>query len=267
MHNFFERDSAFKMGKMLMLLAFIAILYIGMKFLNEVKTYSTIGTMPMQTTIDVAGSGEASAVPDIATINFSVEAQGKTVEIAQNLMNTKVNQALAFLKNSNIDSKDIQTTNYNAYPEYSNQCIGMYPCVMKPNDAPQIVGYKVNENVTVKIRAVDTAGKIVDGLGASGITGISGPDFSVDKPEKMVAEAKQKAIDDAKEKAEVLAKQLGLHLGKIVRFSGDQGGTPMPMMYAQKSMDSMGGSVSSSASLQTGQNKYNANVVITYEVY
>ena len=265
MQNFFDKDDSFRLGKILMFLGLFLALYFMMKFVNEVKTFQTIGSLPTQTTIDVAGNGEVTAVPDIATINFNVEASGKTVEVAQNLMNEKMNKAIDFLKTSNIDSKDIQTTNYNAYPEYSNPCGGGMYCPISSNNTPQIIGYKANENVSVKIRAIDTAGKIVDGLGAAGISGISGPSFSVDKIDAVKSDAKQKAIDDAKAKAELLAKQLGVHLGKIVRFT-DQGNNPVPMMYSAKAMDAASGG-GSPTNIQTGENKYVSDVVITYEIY
>lgn len=253
------------MGKMLTLVVIFLSLYLAMKFVNEVKTYSTIGETPSQTTIDVSGNGDASATPDIATISFTVEAQGKTVAVAQNLVSIRINQALDFLKNSNVDTKDIQTTNYDAYPMYSDPCNGNALCVSKNSNVPQIISYRASENVSVKIRSIDTVGKIVDGLGAAGITGISGPNFSLDNPDQVMADAKQKAIDDAKQKAKVLAKQLGVHLGKIVRFS-EGGGNAVPMMYDAKAMTA-GSTASESSVLPSGQSKYSSGVTITYEIY
>lgn len=271
MEKFFNKEDLFRMGKMMMVFVLFLSLYFAMKFINEIKTFQTVGVTPSQAaTIDVSGSGDASVVPDIATITFSVEAQGKTVAVAQNLVSIRINQALDFLKQSGIDTKDIQTTNYNAYPEYSNPCAPGVACPMsqssQSSQSPQIISYRASENVSVKIRDTSVSGKIIDGLGAVGITGISGPDFSVENPDAVQAQAKQKAIDDAKEKAEILAKQLGVHLGKIVRFSGDaSGGGIMPMMYDAKS--SMAGAAAPTSVLPSGQNKYTANVTITYEIY
>ena len=267
MEKFFNNEDMFRMGKMVMILVLFLSLYFGMKFINEVKTFQTVGVTPSQAaTIDVSGEGDASAVPDVATITFSVEAQGKTVAVAQNLVSIRINQALDFLKQSGIDTKDIQTTNYNAYPEYSNPCGPNMVCPQTSSQVAQIISYRASENVSVKIRDTSVSGKIIDGLGAVGITGISGPDFSVDNPDAVQAQAKQKAIDDAKEKAELLAKQLGVHLGKIVRFSGDVGGGIMPMAYDMKA-GAVGGAIAPTSALPSGQNKYSANVTITYEIY
>ncbi len=269
MQNLFDKEGANRMGKMLFCLIVVVALYVGMKFVNQVKTFGTIGVAPEQVmTIDASGEGSAVAVPDIATINFNVEAKGKTVATAQELVNTRVNQAMDFLKQSNIDTKDIQTTNYNSYPEYSNPCVGSYnaPCPVVSPSVSQVVDYDVSQNVTVKIRKTDAVGAIVDGLGKVQVSGISGPSFTVDNPDAVKAEAKQKAIDDAKAKAVTLASQLGLHLGKIVRFS-DSGNSPTPIMYDTKAMVAGASAPSTEANLSTGQSTYTSDVVITYEIY
>ena len=267
MQNFFDKEQADRMGKVLLTLVVVVALYFGMKFVNEIKTFHSIGMEPTTAaTIDVTGTGSTFAVPDVATINFSVEAQGKTVEVAQGLVTTRINQAMDFLKTSNVDTKDIQTTSYSAYPQYNDPCNGQVPC-MNAESTQHIVAYIVSESVTVKIRNTDDSGKIIDGLGAAGITGITGPEFSVDQPDAIQAQSRQKAIDDAQAKAKVLADQLGVHLGKIVRFSVDNGSTPGPIMYDAKSMMATGAAAAPTTNIAAGQNKFDSNVTITYEIY
>ena len=269
MQNFFDKEESSRMGKLLSLLVFVVILYFGMKFINQIKTYGMIGVSPKEaTTIDVAGEGISYALPDVATISFNVEAKGKTVAVAQDIVNTRVNTAMEFLAQSNIDKKDIQTVNYNSYPEYSNPCVGNYGvvCPSKPG-TPTILEYDVTQAVTIKVRDLTAASKVIDGLGVIGVSAISGPDFSVDNPDTVKSDAKQKAIDDAKQKAIALASQLGMHLGKIVHFN-DQS-NPMPIMYAAKAetAGAASGVASDSTNLPSGQNKYVSDVTITYEVY
>jgi len=259
------------MGKMLMLLVFVVAVYFGMKFINQVKTFGTIGVSPKEAmTIDSAGEGDSYAIPDVSTISYAVEAKGKTAQIAQNLVIDRINKSLSFLEGSSIDKKDIQTVNYSTYPEYSTPCVegNKKPCPKQPA-TPEIIDYDVNQSVTVKIRDTNIVGKIVEGLTAVGVSGIVGPNFSVDNPDAVKALAKQKAIDDAKQKAVVLAGQLGLHLGKIIRFN-DQS-NPTPVMYSAKAnMAGLGGDAPEAAdsnSMPAGQSKYVSNVIITYEVY
>lgn len=267
MNYLFNKEEGPRMGRMLFFLVFVVALYFGMKFINQIKTFGTIGNSPKDaTTVDVSGEGIAYAVPDVATVDFDVEAKGKTVAIAQDLVTARINETLDFLAKSNIAKTDIQTTNYSSNPEYSTPCPGNNPC--KNPSVPQIIDYAVTQNVSVKIRDTSTSGAIVDGLGAIGVTGIDGPNFSVDNPDAVQAQAKQKAIDDARQKAVVLAGQLGVHLGKIIRFS-DQS-APGPIMYDAKAMMGTAGSAvdaPSVSSLPTGQNKYVSDVVISYEIY
>ena len=266
MDNFFTKEQSSRMGKMLLVLVFFIAIYFAMKFVNQVKTFSTIGMNPKDaTTIDVSGDGEAYAIPDVATITFNVSGKGPTIAVAQTTVDQRVNQAMDYIAKQNVAKADIQTTDYSANPEYSTPCNGYgVPC--PATDVAKILDYEVSETVTVKVRDTSAAGTIVDGIGAIGVSGLTGPSFTVDNPDAVQASAKQKAIDDAQAKAQVLAKQLGLHLGKIVRFTDGGTSTPMPMMYAAKTMDAMG-AVAPSANLAAGQNKYDSNVTITYDVY
>ncbi len=117
----------------------------------------------------------------------------------------------------------------------------------------------------MKIRAVDTANDIRTGLANIGIANISGPNFSIDDQDTLNAEARAKAIDDAKSKAQLLAHQLGVRLYRITSFS--ENGSGYPMMYAAKDM--MAGSTPTAApapELPKGENKITSNVTITYEI-
>ena len=255
------------MARVIFVLAAIIALYFGMKFVNEVKTYGTIGIAPSDTnTIDVTGEGNAYAVPNVATESFTVEDQESTVALAQNAVNTKVAAALAFLKKSGVADTDITTTGYSAYPDYaSNTCQGAVCPVMAPNSTsnPQVVGYTVSQSVSVKIRDVSTTGAIVTGLGQAGATGLNGPTYTIDDPTAIQDQARTKAIDAAQAKAETLAKELGVRLVRIEHYSESTGGTnPSPMMYEAKA----DGSVASDAQLPSGQNEYTSDVTITYEI-
>ncbi len=240
--------------------------FFGMKTINEMKTFGAIkGSLSDTRTIDVNGTGDAFAIADVAMENITVEQKGKNVHDAQVPVAEKIGAIVDFLKQSGVAEKDIKTFNYSANPEYSYPA----PCYTSdcPRDVqPKIVGYSVSQTLSVKIRNTDDVGKITDGIGALGVTSISGPDFSIDDEDAIKAEARKNAIDDAKAKAEILAKDLGVHLVRIVRFSEGGGAYPAPM-YAKSSLG-YGGGVAEDASTQmpVGQNKYTSNVTITYEI-
>ena len=265
MDNFFSKKDAYRMGRLVMFFSILAVLLLGMKFVNEVKRVGAGGTdLTKISTIDVSGDGHAFAVPDVANESFTVEQKAATVHDAQAVVTKKTNEAIAFLKKSGIAEKDIQTTNYSAYPEYSNTNCYTKLCPTYTDGAQKIIGYTVSDTITVKIRDTEMTGKIVDGLGALGVTGLSGPNFAVDNPDAVNAQARANAINDAKEKAEVLATQLGVRLVRIVRFSENGGGYPM-MAYDMKSESAVGAAAPMPA-MPVGQNKYTSSVTLTNEI-
>jgi uncharacterized protein YggE len=273
MQSFFGEYTP-KVAKALAILIGILSIFILIKGVQALKEYKFIGSGTTATnTIVVSGEGEAFAVPDIAEVRFTASKDAKTMQEAQKSVTDTANKALAYLKEQGIEEKDIKTQNYNAYPKYEWQTRAMMPCLAgqycPPSDGKNVlVGYTVTETISVKIRDTEKAGTIVTGLGALGVTDISGPDFTVDDDEVIKAEARGEAIANAKDKAEALAKELGVKLVRIVNFS-ENGNNPYPM-YSMTSKDmayGMGGAaVPEAAPLPMGENKYTSNVTITYEI-
>ncbi|MBP7804721.1 MAG: SIMPL domain-containing protein [Candidatus Pacebacteria bacterium] len=267
MNTFFSPQNAERMGKVLLVGAVFVALFFGMKFLGEARKLVTSGTdITKASTIDVSGEGFAFAIPDVANVSFTIEQKAATVAAAQDVVTKKINDTIKFLEDSGIAKKDIQTTNYSANPNYTYPT----PCAdrlcTQVYTSPKIVGYTVSNTITVKIRDTEKVGEILDGLGSRGVTGLSGPDFTVDDPEIVKNEAREKAIEDAKEKAEVLSKQLGVRLVSIVRFSENGGGYPSPMYAKMGDMELQSGVGGAGPEMPVGQNKYTSNVTITYQI-
>jgi uncharacterized protein YggE len=235
------------------------------KFINEVKSseYAGRGSQP-PSTITVSGKGEVMAVSDIATLSFTISKEGATSKEAQANLNTQVTKVLNYIKTTKIDEKDIKSEYGGLNPKYGAPevitCF-RFPC---PQPESKIIGYTAMQSISLKIRDVDTANDIRTGLATNGVTDISGPTFSIDDTDVFTDQARAKAIDDARGKAEVLARELGVRLGKVTSFS--EGGGGYPMMYAAKDM--MAGSAPSAPApeLPKGENKITSNVTITYEI-
>ena len=220
--------------------------------------------------IAFSGYGEVTAVPDIANVYFTISKDSKTVKDAQALVVQVEKESIDFLKENNISEKDIKTSNASFYPKYEYQydtkavlpCTD-YGCPPRPGKSV-ITGYTASESITVKVRNTDDIGKIMQGLGVLGVTDLNGPNFSIDDEEGLKMEARTKAINDAKNKAAILAKDLGIRLGKITSFS-ESGNYPMPM-YA-KAISAEDSSVGSApAQIPAGENTVSSDVTITYEI-
>jgi len=249
----------------------ILSLFFAVKLLAEFRSYGMMGSSESNT-ITLSGHGEVQAVPDIANVYFTIHKEAKTVKEAQDAVAVVETGALEFLRTKNVAEKDIQTSSssFNPKYEYTNSPRILMPCDQygcPPNPGKSvIVGYEAYESITVKVRNTDDVGVIMQGLGGLGVTDLSGPNFSIDDEDALKAEARKKAIEDARTKAEALAEDLGVRLGRIANFSED-GGYGGPIFYAKDAMlESSTGSVPAPAQIPKGENTISSNVTVTYEI-
>ena len=236
----------------LMLLAAILALWIGAKFLNEIKDL----TRPSLSspTILVTGEGKVLAKPDVGMVNLSVVSSSLDMSFAQDGAAETVNKAIDFLKNSGVEEKDIKTISYNISTLYDF-----------PKGRRKFLGYEVRQTVQVKIRDLKKASDIIGGVTDFGIIEISDLRFVVDNDDALKAEARAKAVADAKSKAFILAKTLGVRLGDIVSFN--EFGGPVPF-YGYAAGLGIGGDFEKSVppSIPTGENEISSTVNISFEL-
>lgn len=223
--------------------------------------------VPATDTVTVQGSGQATLPPDVARVSFTVENTKATVAEAQAATTKQANAAIEYVKGQGIAEKDVKTLFYNISPQYSypNPCPVGALCP-EYTRAPKVIGYQVSETVQVTVRDLSAVGELLGGLGKLEVQNLNGPAFALDDPTAGYDAARADAIAKAKAQANLLAKQLGVRLGKIVNFSESSGGYPYPM-YAMGRGGEM--DVKSSApvpNIPTGENTYNASVSITYEI-
>src|SRR3989344_240046 len=242
-------------------IAFIVLLTLFMlvRTYNEFKRAPYIGKESASlNTINVSGKGEVFAKPDIATFTFTIREEATTITAAQQKVTTKEAAVLKFLKGASIEERDIQTTHYYIFPRYIYRPV----TTGEVKDDRTLAGYEVSQTMTVKLRAIAQSGKILGGLGSIGVSDVSGLSFTVDKPDALIAEAREQAIKEAKDKARALSKQLGVRLVRIVNFN--ESGTPSlpPFPMYDRAMGGGGGS----PTVPTGENKITSEITITYEI-
>ncbi len=247
----------------LTLLIMLVAVFVVIKIFKEVK----IVDANEGNTITVSGDSEIFAKPDIATITFSVRTENADLLKAQEEAEVKVSAAVKSIKDSGVEEKDIQTTYYNASPRYEwNQKCGQYGC---DSGDRELVGYEVNETVSVKVRDLAKASPMIGLLGAAKVSDIQGPNFDIEDRDALMEDARKEAIKEAKEKAKNLADELGVNLGKIVSFNDGGYGYPMPM-YAKAEMDSAmnqaEGGMAVAPTLAEGQNRIYSSVSVTYKI-
>jgi uncharacterized protein YggE len=226
------------------------------------------GTFTGDATISVNGTGEVLAKPDIGQFSFSVQADGVTATEAQDKSATAINTIMNYLKEAGVAEEDIKTDNYALNPKYrydERLCPFNVYC---PPSEPVIDGYQVSQTVSVKVRNLESAGTLITGAGERGATNISGLNFTIDDETALKAEAREKAIADAREKAEQLAADLGMRVNRITSFYEQDGGFyPVPM-YAKGGDMAVAESMNAPAvpALPTGQNTIMSTVTLTFEL-
>ncbi|MEN9920956.1 MAG: hypothetical protein RL538_849 [Candidatus Parcubacteria bacterium] len=220
---------------------------------------------PMPTNISVMGEGEVTAVPNVGQFSFSVIAEGATAPEAQEASGTKINDILAYLKEQGIEEKDIKTRDYNLYPRYRYEervcAFGTY-C---PPGEQVADGFDVSQTVEVKVRDTAKAGGLIAGVGEKGATNISGLSFIVDDTSGLKSEAREKAIADAKTKAEKLAADLGVKLVRMTSYYENESYYPEPY-YAKAEMAADMGGGFGGAEMPVGESSTKVQVNISYEV-
>ncbi|HWC57416.1 MAG TPA: SIMPL domain-containing protein [Candidatus Paceibacterota bacterium] len=234
--------------------------------LVKIKQYRFIGTgVAPANTITVTGTGDIEKAPDTARISFTVAQESKVVADAQQTVTTKVNAITSALEKLGIDSAAIKTDSYSSYPQYdyppTPPCVSGTVC---KSATPVLRGYQVAHAITVSVKDLTKVPDVLKVLGDNQVTDLSGPNFGFADDHEVANEARDAAIADAKNQAELLAKSLGVHLGQIVSFSEGNSGAPVPL-YAAKDMATSAG-VGEAPALPIGNQKVASTVTLVYEI-
>ena len=266
MNNENIKSNVWKAGLAVAILLAIFLLVISIK---EIKSLAYVGhDVPVTNTISVAGKGESISVPNVATFSFSVTETSKDVTDAQTKATTKINNALKALKDGGVEDKDIKTASYTINPHYEytqSACVNGY-C---PGGKSVLTGYDVSQTIEVKVRDLKKAGALFATIGSLNVQNVNGLTFSIDNIDTIKAEARQLAIENAKQKAQALAQQLGVKIVRITSFY-DQSDEPnyygRDMMAMNESFVKAVTSSQSAPEIPAGEQKITSRVSITYEI-
>lgn len=184
-----------------------------------------ITNQPYARTITVSGEGEVTSKPDVAVVNLSVVAQGKTVKTVTEDGNKRMGQITNAVKNLGVSEDDMKTTSYNLNPEY------VYP----ENRKAVIAGYRLSQNLRVKVRDLAKVEEVLDDAVLQGANQVGQISFEIDDDSVQRDEARNEAFADAREKAEKMTRAAGVGLGRVVTFNEDRGYDPQPY-YARAEM-------------------------------
>jgi uncharacterized protein YggE len=176
-------------------------------------------------TITVTSTGTVTVVPDVARVSLGITVQRPTVEAARVEAARVMTGITAAVRGKGVAEKDIQTTTIGLSPQYE-------PCTNGCSGPGKIVGYVMNEQLQVTVRSLDATGSVVDAATAAGATNVNGVSFEVADPTAAQDQARTKAIEAARTKAEAMAKVAGVNVTDVVSMSEASESTPVPFAAA-----------------------------------
>jgi hypothetical protein len=201
--------------------------------------------------ISVTGEGSVERAPDIATIQIGVTTVGETAAEALAANSAAMEAVMARLTATGIQPRDLQTSGLSVNPNWTGYDSSV-------SGGPQISGYTAFNMLTVRVRAIDTLGGVLDASVSDGANTLNGLTFGLADPKPAFDEARKAAVADARAKAQLLAEAAGVKLGAIVSIS-EGGGTvdPQPMFRD---------AAASAPPVAGGEVGYSAAVTIVWEL-
>lgn len=231
----------FKFKPLVLCLCLVGILFSTTAFAQDYRT------------ITVNGSATLKAVPDKASVVISIENTDKDSTVASEKNAQMMQKLQSAMLGLAITKDKLKTTNYNLYPVYDLK------------DNKKITGYTVNNELTIEVDNVESVGKVIDTAINLGATTIRSINFGLQDQDKYKAQALKKAVDDAKNKAQIIATSLDKNVINIVSVS--EGNTYIQPRTINSSMYAKANDFSTvSTPIQSGDINIKADITIVFEI-
>ena len=252
--------------KWLLLVGLVAIVVPVMAFMgcSAGSNLGSNGGSPLEINLNnqqegiwVNGEGKVMAVPDVAILRLGIEAQEASVAEAQNRATDAMDKVMTALKGEGVAEKDIQTQYFN-----------IQRVTRWDNEKQQeiVIGYRVTNMITAKIREIEKTGTIIDAVAVAGgdLTRINSIGFIVDDPSAYYREARAQAVADAEAKAKQLTDLAGVKLGKPTYIS-ESSYVPGPI-YRQDMIAKAEGAPAVETPISPGEMEITMNVQLAYAI-
>ena len=200
-------------------------------------------------TISVTGEATVSVPPDLAQIDGGVTSEAKTAREASEANNAAMGKVLQALKGAGIEEKDVQTARLSLQPQSAPNRSG----------PSAIAGYRASNRVTIRVRDVTKVANVIDTLVGAGANEIGGINFVVSQASKLLDEARERAVADARRKAEIYAKAAGVTLGAPLSISDE--GSPGPMPFRK-----MAAGMAAAAPVAQGEETLQVTVSVSWAI-
>lgn len=197
--------------------------------------------------VTVTGEATIAVAPDTAMMRIGVSSQDKTAREASEANARQMTAVLNAIKNADVGDRDIQTSRLSLQPQYD------------PNKGgtARLTGFQASNQVTVRIRDIDKLPNVLDRAIAAGANEMSGIEFVVSEQSKLLDQARDDAIADARRKAELYAKAAGAKLGHVVSITEEGSAPPPRPMQAMRA---------GAVPIAPGEQTLRAMVTVSYEL-
>ncbi|WP_299283051.1 SIMPL domain-containing protein [uncultured Tateyamaria sp.] len=196
--------------------------------------------------VSVTGEGTVTVVPDMAVISLGVSHQDKTAKAAMDAVSADARALLARLAELGIAARDVQTDQLNVSPVWE-----------QVDNARRVVGFAASTGVSVRVRALDDLGLILDEALAAGANTFNGLQFDLAERREAEAEAREAAVRDAIARANEMAGAANLALGPV-RSMVEQGSGGAPQMMSMARSEGV--------PVAVGELSVSARVAVTFDL-
>jgi len=237
------------MSHRFLLLAAAALAAVGISACDS--SSGPTGTADKETRqVTVVGAGQVQGAPDTLTVNASIEFVAPDVSGAMNQTSDRQKAVIDALVGFGIDRKDISTTQVSLQPQFAG------------GDSTTIVGYRASNSIDVKIRKLDTASQALALIVSTGgdATRINSVNYSIEDDSQLVKDARARAFNDAKDRAQQYAQLSGLKLGKVISITESGASTPPTPVPSFK------GAEMAAVPLEPGQQTVGFSVTVIFEL-
>lgn len=204
--------------------------------------------------ISVQGQGEIEVKPEIAKVTVGLQTGPQpNAKAALDLLGRRFTEVVAAVRALGVKEEDVKTTNFSVHPVYDYT-----------EGRQTLRGFEASEQVEVKVRNLEKAGEVLARATAAGANVVGDISFEVAEPNLLQTKAQEKAITDARAKADVLAKALGVRLGRVKTFSA--GGEEPKGPVFTRALEAVGGEGPVAPPVPPGLYSVQATVSVTFEL-
>jgi len=210
---------------------------------------------PAERNLMVSGNGIVYLTPDIAYIYVGVHTEDPDIAQAVDRNNTQAQAVVDALKNMGVAATDIQTSSFSVWSSQQNDPM---------TNLPSGYTYTVDNTVYITVRDLTKLGRLLDTVVGAGANNINSIQFDVADKTAALAEARQKAMDNAASLAQELAGIAGVQLAEVQNISYTD---YVPSYYYGMGGGGGGGAApNATVPIQPGQIQISVSVSVTYGI-